>query len=41
MYAFLKVSGMVLVVLCTTSIGMAMAKTLTNRVEELEACIAK
>ncbi|RGX56558.1 MULTISPECIES: stage III sporulation protein AB [Anaerotruncus] len=40
MYAFLKVSGMVLVVLCTTSIGMAMAKTLTNRVEELEACIA-
>lgn len=40
MYLFLKISGMVLVVICTTSIGMAMAQALTRRVSQLETGLA-
>ncbi|MEM1483827.1 stage III sporulation protein AB [Oscillospiraceae bacterium PP1C4] len=40
MFILLKVSGMILIIICTTSIGMAMARTLSKRVSELKASIA-
>ena len=40
MLMILKVCGMLLVVACTTSIGIAMAQALSRRVRELEGCIA-
>lgn len=40
MYAIMKIAGMLLVIVCTTSIGIAMARALSRRVEELEAGIA-
>lgn len=36
----LKIIGMSLIMLCTTSIGISLARTLTGRVEELENAIA-
>ena len=40
MLMILKVCGMLLVVACTTSIGISMAQALSRRVRELEGCIA-
>lgn len=40
MILILKVCGMLLVVACTTSIGISMAQALSRRVKELEGCIA-
>ncbi len=40
MAAIMKTSGMILIVVCTTSLGLSMAKTLWNRVQELEAAFS-
>ncbi len=40
MTVVLKVVGMALIMLCTTSIGITLARTLTGRVDEIEDAIA-
>lgn len=40
MYTAMKIGGMVLVIACTTSIGISFARALTERVRELERTLA-
>ena len=39
MQTLLKAGGMVLILFCTTSIGMALARELSRRVEQLETAV--